>query len=85
MIFLASDQCNDAGLVINAGMGYFSRAAILTGSGTAVGGGTEPPTLEDIHKNWAAINSLEEAEEYPNATAALGPMLDAFKPSKGIS
>ncbi len=82
VLFFSSDQCQDTGLVINAGMGYFNRAAVLTGLGTAVGGGTEPPTLEDIHKNWDAINSLDGAEDFPNATAALGPMLDAFNPKK---
>ncbi|MBU0734087.1 MAG: SCP2 sterol-binding domain-containing protein, partial [Proteobacteria bacterium] len=28
------------------------------------------------------INDLEGAQEFPNATAAFGPMLDAFTPSK---
>jgi hypothetical protein len=82
VLFFSSDQCEDTGLVINAGMGYFNRAAILTGSGTAVGGGTEPPTLEEIHKHWDAINSLDGAEDFPNATAAIGPMLDAFNPRR---
>ncbi len=82
VLFFCSDQCNDTGLVINAGMGFFNRAAILTGPGKALGSGTEPPTLEDIHKHWDAINTLDGAEEFPNATASIGPMLDAFNPKK---
>jgi NAD(P)-dependent dehydrogenase (short-subunit alcohol dehydrogenase family)/acyl dehydratase/putative sterol carrier protein len=82
VLYFCSDQCEDNGLIINAGMGYFNRAAIVTGPGTVIGGGTSVPSLEDIHKNWKAINSLEGAEEFPNATAAFGPMLDAFSPKK---
>ncbi len=82
VLYFSSDQCEDNGLIINAGMGYFNRAAIVTGPGTVIGDGTFIPSLEDIHKSWKAINSLEDAEEYPNATAAFGPMLDAFSPKK---
>jgi 3-hydroxy-3-methylglutaryl CoA synthase/NAD(P)-dependent dehydrogenase (short-subunit alcohol dehydrogenase family)/putative sterol carrier protein len=82
VLFFCSDQCKDTGLVINAGMGFFNRAEILTGPGTALGEGTDPPTLEDIHKHWDAINSLDGAADYPNATASIGPMLDAFNPKK---
>jgi len=82
VLYLCSEQCEDTGLVINAGMGYFNRAVLLTGPGTVLGSGNTIPTLEDIHKKWDAINSLEKAAEYPNATAAFGPMLDAFSPGK---
>ncbi len=82
VLFFCSDQLKETGLIINAGMGFFNRAAMVTGRGTALGTGQEPPTLEEIHKNWDAINSLDGAEEFPNATAALGPMLDAFSPKK---
>jgi putative sterol carrier protein len=82
VLYLSSEKCEDTGLIFNAGMGYFNRAAIVTGEGAVVGGGKEVPSLEDIHKNWDAINRLEQKAEFPNATAAFGPMLDAFSPKK---
>ena len=82
VLYLCSEQCEDTGLVLNAGMGYFNRAAIVTGPGAVVGDDKSVPTLEQIHKNWETINDLEEAREFPNATAAFGPMLDAFSPKK---
>ena len=82
VLYLCSEQCEDSGLVINAGMGYFNRAAIVTGPGAVVGDEKSVPTLEEIHKNWEAINNLESVSEFPNATAAFGPMLDAFSPKK---
>jgi 3-hydroxy-3-methylglutaryl CoA synthase/NAD(P)-dependent dehydrogenase (short-subunit alcohol dehydrogenase family)/putative sterol carrier protein len=82
VLYLSSRKCEDSGMVLNAGMGYFNRAAVLTGPGTAVGSGAEVPTLEEIHNNWDAINDLSGAQEFPNVTASMGPMLDAFSPKK---
>jgi hypothetical protein len=47
-----------------------------------VGDGTEPPTLEEMHRNWEAVNDLSKGEEYGDATRALTPMLEAFDPKK---
>ena len=69
-------------MVLNAGMGYFNRAAIVTGPGTAVGDGSRIPTLEEIHQSWEVINDLEGATEFPNVTASMAPILDAFSPKK---
>jgi 3-hydroxy-3-methylglutaryl CoA synthase/NAD(P)-dependent dehydrogenase (short-subunit alcohol dehydrogenase family)/putative sterol carrier protein len=80
VLYLCSEQCSETGLIINAGMGYFNRAAVLTARGALVGDGTKVPDPDDIHRNWEAINTMESPEEYPNATAAFGPMLDAFQP-----
>jgi len=82
VLYLCSQKCDDNGITFNAGMGYFNRVAIVTGSGTVIGDGKGIPTLEEIHHEWEKINDLEGAEEFPNATAAFGPMLDAFSPKK---
>jgi 3-hydroxy-3-methylglutaryl CoA synthase/NAD(P)-dependent dehydrogenase (short-subunit alcohol dehydrogenase family)/putative sterol carrier protein len=82
VLYLCSEKCQDTGLIFNAGMGYFNRAAVLTGAGAVVGEADAIPTLEQVHQNFEAINTMEGADEYPNATAAFTPMLDAFKPKK---
>ncbi len=82
VLYLCSQKCDDNGMTFNAGMGYFNRVAIVTGSGTVIGDGRGIPTLEEIHHSWEKINDLEGAEEFPNAAAAFGPMLDAFSPKK---
>jgi putative sterol carrier protein len=63
-------------------MGYYNRVAIATGPGAVVGDGNEIPTPEGVAANLAKIKSMAGAEEYPNATAAFSPMLDAFSPKK---
>jgi 3-hydroxy-3-methylglutaryl CoA synthase/NAD(P)-dependent dehydrogenase (short-subunit alcohol dehydrogenase family)/putative sterol carrier protein len=82
VLYLCSRKCGNSGMILNAGMGYFNRAAFVTGPGKAVGSGVEAPTLEEIHGNWDAINDLSGAQEFPNVTASMGPLLEAFSPKK---
>jgi putative sterol carrier protein len=69
-------------MISNAGMGYFNRAALVTGPGAVIGDGIQIPSVEDIHRHWDEINSLSETKEYENATVALGPFLNAFSPER---
>jgi 3-hydroxy-3-methylglutaryl CoA synthase/NAD(P)-dependent dehydrogenase (short-subunit alcohol dehydrogenase family)/putative sterol carrier protein len=75
VLYLCSDKCEDSGLVLNAGMGFFSRAAMVSAAGITLGEADKLPTVEDIHRNWASIDSLEGAQEYQDANAALMAML----------
>jgi len=75
VLYLCSEACADSGLILNAGSGFFSRAAVFSAPPTLVGDGQEVPTLEAIHENWAKIDSLAGGQEYPNANAALMSML----------
>jgi NAD(P)-dependent dehydrogenase (short-subunit alcohol dehydrogenase family)/putative sterol carrier protein/acyl dehydratase len=82
VLYLCSERCEENGMIFNAGMGYFNRSAIVAGLGVVIGDGARIPSVEEIHRNWEAINDLAGAEEFPNATAAFGPMIDAFSPKK---
>ncbi len=82
VLYLCSEQCPVTGSIYNAGMGYFNRAAIVTGPGAVIGDGKEVPSPEAVAAGMARIRSLEGAAEFSNATAAFGPMLDAFSPKK---
>jgi len=77
VVWLCSRACKESGGVFNAGMGYFSRAAVVGGPGAVVGDG-EIPTPEDVKRSFLDIDSLEGAEEYADAMGALGPMLGAL-------
>ena len=80
VVYLCSEQCPVTGAIYNAGMGYYNRAAILTGSGAVIGDGKQIPTPEQVASNIKKIVSLGGAVESHNATAALGAMLNAFTP-----
>jgi hypothetical protein len=44
--YLCSDKCEDSGAIFNAGMGYYNKAAILTGKGMHIGEVDNLPTPE---------------------------------------
>jgi putative sterol carrier protein len=82
VLYLCSEGCEENGMMFSAGMGFFNRAAVVTGTGLLVGDGKTVPSVEDVQKNWEAINSLSGAKEYVNAVAAYGPMLDVVSGKK---
>jgi putative sterol carrier protein len=82
VLYLCTEQCPVSGAIYNAGMGYYNRVAVATGPGAVVGDGKEVPSPEAVAAAMDKIKSLEPAEEFPNATAAFGPMMDAFSPKK---
>ena len=77
-IFLVSEKCPVSGNIYNAGMGSFNRVAMVTGSGTVVGDGQEPPTAEQLLPQWDPITSLKGAREYENLNEQIGDLLAAF-------
>jgi len=75
VLYFCSETCGDTGLMINAGGGFFSRAAVVSGPGAQVSDGQRIPTPEEIQQHWAQIDSITGWQEYPNANAALMAML----------
>ncbi|MCK5420359.1 MAG: SCP2 sterol-binding domain-containing protein, partial [Desulfobacterales bacterium] len=71
VMVLCSEACQESGGIFNCGMGYFNRAAVLTGSAVQLGDQNNPPTPELIHENWRKINSIEEAQELKEANSAV--------------
>jgi putative sterol carrier protein len=75
VLYLCSQQCPVSGGVYNAGMGFYSRAAVVSGPGAWLGNEEKMPTPEGIAANWTQIRSLSGAQAYPDANAALMDML----------
>ena len=83
VVYLCSDQCSDSGHIYHAGMDHYSRAAVVTAPPTAVGGGSRPPSVEEIAASFDRIDSLEGAVELDDATTALVALLSPQSPSPG--
>ncbi|RLB17249.1 MAG: short-chain dehydrogenase [Deltaproteobacteria bacterium] len=83
VLYLASEKFQETGMIFNAGMGHFSRVAVVQGPGVVVGDGSIVPTPEELQRSWESIDNLEGAEEYYNATVALGPMMEAVSGGGG--
>jgi 3-hydroxy-3-methylglutaryl CoA synthase/NAD(P)-dependent dehydrogenase (short-subunit alcohol dehydrogenase family)/putative sterol carrier protein len=75
ILYLSSEDCKDTGLIFNAGLGFFNRAAVLSGPGLFIGDGQSVPTVEDIQSHWQPLNKLEGGQEFTNAMVALGSMM----------
>jgi 3-hydroxy-3-methylglutaryl CoA synthase/NAD(P)-dependent dehydrogenase (short-subunit alcohol dehydrogenase family)/putative sterol carrier protein len=82
VLYLCWEGCSETGMIFNAGMGSFNRAAVVTGPGAVVGDGVTAPTPEQIAQQWHCIDDLTGAVESYNATAALGLMMEAFAPKE---
>jgi NAD(P)-dependent dehydrogenase (short-subunit alcohol dehydrogenase family)/uncharacterized OB-fold protein/putative sterol carrier protein len=75
VMVLCSETCQESGGVFNCGMGYYNRAAFLTGPAVQLGDRDNPPTPEMIHENWEAINTIEGAREFKEANSAIFALL----------
>jgi 3-hydroxy-3-methylglutaryl CoA synthase/NAD(P)-dependent dehydrogenase (short-subunit alcohol dehydrogenase family)/putative sterol carrier protein len=71
VMVLCSEACQESGGIFNCGMGYFNRAAVLTGPAVQLGDQDNPPTPEMIHENWGKINSIDAAQEFKEANSAI--------------
>jgi putative sterol carrier protein len=75
VMVLCSEACTESGAIFNCGMGYFNRAAVLTGPTVQLGDQNMPPTPELIHENWEKINSLIGALEFKEANSAISALI----------
>lgn len=71
VLWLCSDRCSSSGHIYNAGMGHFSRAAIMTGQGIKLGDSTQIPTPEQIRAHWSEIVDLSNAELCADAFSSI--------------
>ncbi|WP_319405068.1 SDR family NAD(P)-dependent oxidoreductase [uncultured Desulfosarcina sp.] len=94
VLYLCSDRCPVSGNIYNAGMGFFNRAAVVTGPGKVLAKDDQLPTPETVMANLEAISDLTGAKIYHDLNAQVGDALMAFqapaakspvKESKGFS
>ena len=64
VLYLCSKECDVNGNIYNAGMGFFNRAAVVTGTGTTIGDGENPPEIEDVVNHFDTIASLKNGKVY---------------------
>jgi putative sterol carrier protein len=82
VLYLCSTGCTESGLILNAGGGFFNRAAMVSGPGVLLGDGQKAPTLAEIHRHWTRIDALAGAQEHRDANAALMAMMAPPAPPK---
>jgi 3-hydroxy-3-methylglutaryl CoA synthase/NAD(P)-dependent dehydrogenase (short-subunit alcohol dehydrogenase family) len=85
VMYLCSRNCQESGLILNSGMGYFNRAAIFTGPAVRLGDPETPPTPEQIQENWEKINAMNGAKEIADANAAILDLISPPSPKAGAA
>ncbi|MCG8566640.1 MAG: SDR family NAD(P)-dependent oxidoreductase, partial [Desulfobacterales bacterium] len=80
VLYLASDDCAQTGAIFNAGLGFYNKAAVMTGPTIRLGEGKIPPTPEMLLENWDKVASLEGAEEFDEINQALGAIMNPPAP-----
>ncbi len=78
VLCMVHENNQDAGLILNAGGGWYSRAAIVCAPGITIGDTKREITVEEVWGQWDKIKSLEGAKPLANVSetfAFLTPLL----------
>jgi NAD(P)-dependent dehydrogenase (short-subunit alcohol dehydrogenase family)/acyl dehydratase/putative sterol carrier protein len=78
VLYLCSEKCKVDGHVYNAGMGFFNRAAVITGKGIVLGDGKSIPAVEAVADHLDQIGALKDGKEYFELNEQVGDMINAF-------
>ncbi len=78
VLYLSSDMCPVSGGIYNAGMGFFNRAAVVTGPGVVISGENQIPAPEELVQHWDQVTSLKNGKEYWHLNEQIGDLLAAF-------
>ncbi len=78
-LFLCSEQCPVTGNIYNAGMGFYNRAAILTGPGVVPVKAGRIPTIESVRDAMDALASLEAGKAYGQLAEQLVDTMECLK------
>jgi len=74
VLYMCSELCEDSGVIINAGLGYFSRSAMMTGPGAILSDGKKVPTPEEVMDNWEKITSLDNPKFFNQLNDMFGEL-----------
>ncbi len=75
VLFLCSEQCSETGGIYNAGMGFYSRAAFITGTGAVLSDNPNKVVQpEEILSQFDTITSLNGAKEHNDTMQFLAYM-----------
>jgi putative sterol carrier protein len=77
-LYLCSEECPVSGNIYNAGMGFFNRAAVVTGPGAVVADEETALTVEAVAAALDKIADLKGGKEYEQLNAQFADVMNAF-------
>ncbi len=79
VLYLASEDCQDSGMIFNCAAGWYSRTAVVCASGTIIGDGSREISPEEIKENWDKITDIGDAKPLNNLGESFGFMAPLLK------
>ncbi len=79
VLYLASQDLQESGMIFNCAAGWFSRTAIMCGTGTFIGDGKNEVTPEDVRDSWNEITSLEDIKVLNNVNDSFAYLAKVFQ------
>ena len=77
-LYLCSERCPVSGNIYNAGMGGYSRTAMMTGPGAVLGAEGEMVSLEQVRDGMGKIASMKDAKVFGQLNDMMGDLMTAF-------
>ncbi|MBT3312184.1 MAG: SDR family NAD(P)-dependent oxidoreductase [Desulfobacterales bacterium] len=77
-LYLCSERCPVSGNIYNAGMGGYSRTAMMTGPGAVLGAEGEMVSLEQVRDGMGKIASMKDAKVFGQLNDMMGDLMMAF-------
>lgn len=73
-VYMVSDACQDTGVIIHTGHGFYGRIQVAHNEGVFLG--REPTTPENVGENWGRIMDFSQVETKPSLQAYMGLVYD---------
>lgn len=72
VMYLVSEENQDSAMIFNCAAGWFSRTAIMCGTGVTIGDGTGEISAEQIRAQWNEITSLDDIKPLNHVNDSFG-------------
>ena len=66
VVYMASDRCEQTGLIIQAGAGAYCRSILATNPAVRISDGSSVATLEQVAARWAEITDVSNIADAGN-------------------
>jgi NAD(P)-dependent dehydrogenase (short-subunit alcohol dehydrogenase family) len=75
VMYLVSEENQDSSMIFNCAAGWFSRTAIMCGTGVTIGDGKGEISVEQVRDLWSEITSLDDIKTLNHVNDSFGYLM----------
>jgi hypothetical protein len=79
VLYLVSEENQDSNMIFNCAAGWYSRTAIMCGTGTFIGDGKRDIAVEEVKEAWSDITSLNDIKPLNHVNDSFAYLSQIFK------